>query len=178
MATFIYFRPFSSSQRLFSMEAKTRNPPPPICMCCLLICFKSNSEPPTKSEKPTKISEHLNMWAHLYVTCLQCSPPHPHLPSRPGGTHANTPPPPPPSRTNTRKVSVPIQAVPRMTPSPVLRWPDQPSLSSPLTFSRDLSSQMSSSRKRLFVGGINRLSFCCHYYYFMTCDNEERLLTL
>lgn len=97
---------------------KVPKPPLPLfCMCVFFIyLLKSNSKPPTKQKKKSQCRGDtyplVNMWAHLYVTCLQSSPQarrHIHTKS----THTHRDP-----CSDIRKVSSPIQAVTTMTLCP------------------------------------------------------------
>lgn len=141
MATFIYFRPFSFCQGLSSVWAKNRNPrcftkyrapsPSSIYVRSLFVCWNQTPQNIHKTEKSECRGEMyplVNMWAHLYVTCLQSSP-------RPGASH-----------THRERPLLWHQKGQRFPARPWRRWPSVlrrarwPRRSSPpLTFCRELS---------------------------------------
>lgn len=105
--------------------------PPPLYACaiylfiCLFVPIK-----PWATHKITEVRETDSTSQHVdtFICDLSLAVPPNQV------AHANP-------HSNIRKVSSPIQAVTKMTPSPVLRqawWPDQSSLNSPMTFSKDL----------------------------------------
>lgn len=161
MTTLIYFRPFSSSQRLFRMQAKSRSPrcfrqrPPPS------TCMRSNrplSHPPNQTKPSSEGAHNISTCGLIYTWSVFSFHRHPHLPPRLG--HTRNPPNPPTSERSvvpSRLCQDDPQPRPEVSPEtrPVL------SLSSPLTFSRDLSLQMLSGRNKQ---ALTLLSLVLLYY--------------
>lgn len=171
MASFIYFHPFSSCQRLFSVWGVLfKKAPSSLCMCYLFIWLFVCLFVPIKPWATHKIREaperdSTSQHVGTFIRDLSLAVPPNQV------AHANP-------RSNIRKVSSPIQAVTKMTPSPVLRrawWPDQSSLwihQWPLAKIFHCYQTINGRKSFFFVLTIQLIMvlFYYDYYYLTKCD--------